>query len=120
MRNKACSADPAGACPDAIGGPAAGPNKPQTERRRLRYPTNLAFLRGFNIGILSEQTQQVVENIDERPKIGQNNPNFGHFWGSSADAVFGPAVGPNTGRRLNGGVCPTRTRIGQEKQRRRP
>ena len=49
-------------------------------------------------------THQVVENISDHPKIGQNNPNFGHStshwphpikpWGDSADQrARGPLLG---------------------------
>jgi hypothetical protein len=58
---------------------------------RHRTPVqNKAQIRdsGFKIGnpthFLEKQSHQLIENKEERPIIGQNNPNFGHSPGGSS------------------------------------
>ena len=60
-------------------------------------------LRRFHVGILSKRTQQVIENIMEFPKIGQNDPNSGHLWPCSPDPAGAcpDAIGGSRGRSTN-------------------
>jgi hypothetical protein len=51
----------------------------------------------FKIGasdaqFFEKQSQQVIENSRTRPKTGQNNPNFGHFWGGGRFGAKGWAI----------------------------
>jgi len=60
-----------------------------------------------------KQSHQVIENTNERPKFGQNNPKFGHLagWGDSKPMVgCSSLLRPGSGGQRDG-----RNEFGQEK-----